>query len=97
METSFKDPFTFDIDRYQAPRNEHFGVGYAPYGLGTHTCLGSRWLELQLAINVLMIAHYFKLEVVPTNYKLKISPIPSLKPSPKLKFRVAQQRRQLPV
>ncbi len=97
MEKSFRSPFTFDIDRYQHPRNEHHGAGYAPYGLGTHTCLGSRWMELQLAINVLMVAHYFKLEVAPRNYKLKFNPIPSLKPSAKLKFRVAEQRRELPV
>ena len=29
-----------DIDRYRPPRNEHFSPGYAPYGLGTHMCLG---------------------------------------------------------
>ena len=36
-----------------------------PYGLGTHTCLGSRWMELQLGINLLMLAHYFMIEVSP--------------------------------
>ena len=40
-------------------------------GLGTHTCLGFRWMELaKLAVNVLMVAHYFTLEVSPKNYKL---------------------------
>lgn len=52
------DPFTFDIDRYQPPRNDHLSAGYARYDLGIHTCLGSRWMELQLAVNVLMVAHY---------------------------------------
>ena len=42
MEDIFPDPFKFDIDRYKAPRNEHRNPGYAPFGLGTHTCLGSR-------------------------------------------------------
>ena len=60
-------------------------------------CLGSRWMQLQLAVNVLMIAHYFNLEVSPANYKLKINPIPSLKPNKKLKFRVAEQRREVKV
>ena len=95
MKDVFPDPFTFDIDRYRPPRNEHHGPGYAPYGLGTHTCLGSQWMELQLAINVLMVARYFKLEVSPANYKLRFNPIPSLKPSKKLKFRIAEQRRDL--
>ena len=96
MEDVFPDPFSFDIDRYLPPRNEHLSPGYAPYGLGTHTCLGSRWMELQLAVNLLMVAHYFTLEVYPSDYKLRFNPIPSMKPSKKLQFRVAEQKRKLP-
>ncbi|MCY3701874.1 MAG: cytochrome P450 [Rhodospirillales bacterium] len=95
MEDVFPDPFSFEIDRYLPPRDEHRAPGYAPYGLGTHRCLGSRWMDLQLAINVLMIAHYFVLEVSPSNFKLRLNPFPSLKPSKKLNFRVAEQRREL--
>ena len=65
MKDVFPDPFKFDIDRYLPPRNEHLSPGYAPYGLGTHTCLGSRWMDLQLAVNVLMVAHHFKLKKIP--------------------------------
>ena len=97
MENVFPDPFSFDIDRYLPPRDEHRGPGYAPYGLGTHRCLGSRWMDLQLAVNVLMIAYHFTLEVSPANWKLKFSPLPSMKPSEKLRFRVVEQRRDLPV
>ena len=95
MDDVFPDPLTFDIDRYLPPRNEHHSPGYAPYGLGTHTCLGSRWMDLQLAVNVLMVAHYFTLKVSPANYKLRFSPLPSMKPSKKLKFHIAEQRREL--
>ena len=95
MDEFFPDSTTFDIDRYLPPRNEHHSPGYAPYGLGTHICLGSRWMETQLAVNVLMVAHYFTLKVSPDDYKLKFSPLPSMKPSKKLKFRIAEQRRQL--
>ena len=97
MSDLFPDPFKFDIDRYEAPRKEHLGTGYAPYGLGTHTCLGSRQTEMYLATNLLMMAHYFTFEVVPKRYKLRISPFPSMSPSKKLKFRITEQRRQLPV
>ena len=97
MEDIFPDPFKFDIDRYKAPRNEHRNPGYAPFGLGTLTCLGSRWMELQLAVNVLMVAHYFTLKVSPSNYKLKFNPLPSLKPSKNLKFLIAEQRREVRV
>ena len=97
MDHIFPDPFKFDIDRYLPPRNEHLSPGYAPYGLGTHMCLGSRWMELQLAVNVLMVAHHFRLEVFPANYKHRFNPIPSMKPSKKLKFLIAEQRRELNV
>ena len=96
MEDVFPDPFSFDIDRYLPPRYEHRSPGYAPYGLGTHTCLGSRWMDLQLAVNLLMIARYFTLEVSPANYVLRFSPLPSMKPSKKLKFHIAEQKRELP-
>ena len=97
MEDVFPDPKKFDIDRYLPPRNEHHSPGYAPLGLGTHTCLRSRWMELQLIINLMMIAHYFTLEVSPSNHKFKISPFSSLSLSKKLKFRVAEQRREINV
>ena len=96
MPEVFPDPYTFDIDRYSPPRNEHHSPGYAPNGLGTHTCLGFRWMELQLAVNVLMVAHYFTLKVSPKSYKLKLNPLPSLKPNSKLKFLIAEQRHELP-
>ena len=95
MSKVFPDPYKFDIDRYLAPRNEHRSIGYAPYGLGTHMCLGTRWMELHLASNLLMLAHYFMIEVSPANYKLRFSPFPSLKPSKKLEFRISGQRREL--
>ncbi len=98
MEDIFPDPFSFDIDRYASPRDEHRNPGYAPYGLGTHRCLGARWMDLQLAVNLLMIAHYFTLEVTPQRYvdALPFAPLPSLKPSEKLKFRITEQMRELP-
>ena len=97
MSDIFPDPYTFDIDRYLPPRHEHRSPGYAPYGLGTHMCLGTRWMELQLAVNLLMLAHYFKIEMSPADYKLRFNPFPSLKPSKKLKFVVSEQRRELRV
>ncbi|MDE2999643.1 MAG: cytochrome P450 [Gemmatimonadota bacterium] len=97
MSEVFPNPYDFDIDRYLPPRHEHRSPGYAPYGLGTHKCLGTRWMELHLAANLLMLAHYFTIDVSPAKYKnkLRFSPFPSLKPSKKLKFRITEQRREL--
>ena len=97
MEDVFPDPFKFDIDRYLAPRYEHRGPGYAPYGVGTHRCLGFRWMELQMLVNMLLIAHHFRLEVHPSNLKFRINPFPALKPTGKLSFRVAEQYREVSV
>ena len=96
MEDCFPDPFSFDIDRYLPPRNEHKNPGYAPYGLGPHTCLGARWMTLHMAVNLMMIAHYFTLRVYPEGYELRIDPFPSMRPNKKLKFHIAEQKRELP-
>ncbi len=96
MEDVFPEPNKFDIDRYLPPRNEHHGASYAPYGLGTHSCLGSRWMELQLTVNVLMLARHFTFDVSPAKYrdkdKLKISALPSLKPHKSVKLVVTEKR-----
>ena len=97
MEDCFPDPFSFDIDRYLPPRNEHRNPGYAPYGLGSHACLGIQFALLHMAVNLLIIAHYFTLRVHPEDYKLRISPFPSMRPNKKLKFRIAEQKRELPI
>jgi len=92
MSEVFPDPFTFDIDRYLPSRGEHRTPGYAPFGLGTHSCLGSHMVELQMLMSVLMLAHYFTFEVSPSNYKLKISPFPSMSPNKRFKLKVVEQR-----
>ena len=97
MNDVFPDPFTFDIDRYLPPRNEHRSHGYAPVRAGNAPCVSARrWMELQLAVNLLMVAHYFTIKVSPANYKHRFNPLPSMKPSKKLKFHIAEQRRELP-
>lgn len=96
LEENFPEPYQFDIDRYLPGREEHRSTAYAPFGLGTHTCLGQRWVELQMAINLLMVAYYFDIEVRPSNAKLRINPFPSLTVSNRLKFVIAGQRREIP-
>ena len=87
----FKDPLKFDIDRYLPDRAEHLQPGaYAPFGLGTHICLGRPWVELQMAVNLLLIAYHVNLAVSPESYKLGINPFPTAAPNKKLRLRVAQ-------
>ena len=98
MSDVFPEPYKFDIDRFLPSRNKHDSLGFAPYGLGTHKCLGTRWMEMHLAVNLLMLAHHFTIEVSPTKYvrKLRFNPFPSMKPTKKLKFRISEQRHELP-
>ena len=96
LEEHFQDAASFDIDRFLAPREEHWQPHvYAPFGLGTHTCLGSRWTELQLAANVLLVARHLELEMVPADYRLRTSPLPKLSPDRRFKFRVRWHRHPL--
>ena len=95
-EKYFREPEKFDIERYLPPRNEHTQTGaYVPFGTGTHTCSGRRWTELQLVLNILLIARYLDLEMAPKNYRLKLSPFPKLSPSRNFKVRIKGYRRPL--
>ena len=96
-EETFPDPWTFDIDRYAPPRNEHRGGGYAPFGLGTHSCLGRRWAHLHMAINLLMLTHHFKIELARPFKRMPMDPLPSQSPSNKIRIRLAEQRHELRV
>ena len=85
----YKNPDQFDIDRYLPDRAEHKQPGaYAPYGLGTHTCLGQRQTELQVIVNIMLLAYHFKMELVPEGRELKINPFPSCAPRKNIKFRI---------
>lgn len=96
MPEVFPDPYEFDIDRYLPPREEHRDIGYAPYGLGSHLCVGFKWMEMQLIVTLLIISHYFEFAPPAKNYKLKISPFPTMSVSKKLKLRIDNQLHELP-
>lgn len=66
------------------------------FGVGIHVCDGARWTESQIAANmanILLIARHPELELVPKNYKLKLSPLPKTSPDRRFKFRVTGYRR----
>ncbi len=93
LEENFPNPEAFDIDRHLPEEVEKRKHGaYAVFGLGTHTCLGSRLVESQLAFNILQIAHHFDLEVLPSSYPIKIKAMPSTSPRKSLRFRVRDKR-----
>ena len=85
----FPDPERFDIDRYAPPRNEHHQVGvFAPFGLGSHTCLGAGFAEVGIAVTLATLVHEAELTLDPPDYELQIDPIPIAHPTPSFKFRM---------
>jgi len=75
------DPYRFDIDRYLPQRNEHRMPGaFAPFGLGTHTCLGAGLAETQIMLTVATLLHAGRFEVGPPDYQLKVRSIPTPAP-----------------
>lgn len=93
LEEAFAEPAKFDIDRYAPSREEHKKPGaYVAFGLGTHRCLGSKWVELQMAVNLLMIAYHFNISVTPSDYEMGFNPFPTSAPNAKLKFTITERR-----
>ena len=98
MAENFENPEKFDIDRYLPPRNEHRKRGaYHPFGVGTHTCLGQRFTELMMVADLLLVAHHLELEMVPADYKLRLSPLPKFSPDKRFKFRVKRIRNPIAI
>jgi cytochrome P450 len=82
------DPERFDIERYAAPRAEHRIPGaFAPYGMGTHTCLGAGLAEAQIMLTVAGLLHFGQFEMDPPGYELKIRPLPTNAPANNFRLR----------
>ena len=89
----FPDPYRFDIDRYTPERAEHRRPeNYAPFGLGTHRCLGNGFAEIQIATTMATLFHHLDLSLVPASYKLKTTQVPLPSPRDSFRVRVTQRR-----
>ncbi len=96
MENVFPDPFCFDVERHRKDTGKtHRSSLYVPFGLGTHRCLGLRWVEFHLAVSLLMLVHYFRFEMASADYQLRINPFPTMSPTRKMKIRIAEKRHEL--
>ena len=88
----YPEPERFDIGRFAADRLEHRVPGaWAPFGLGTHRCLGSGFFEVQSAITVATILHRLEISLTPPSYTLKVRHAPALRPDSR--FRIKVERR----
>lgn len=93
MEEYFPEPHRFDIDRYTPERAEHRQAGvYAPFGVGTHQCLGRSLAEVLIALNIATLVHDTELVLDPPDYTLKVKHLPVAHPDRSFKFRLVRRR-----
>ncbi len=92
----FPDPDRFDIDRFGPERSGEQKPGaLAPFGLGTHRCLGENFAQLQIAVTCLVLLHDFELSLGRPGYRLKITHTPGPHPAKSFTFRVRRRRPRL--
>ncbi|KAG5175038.1 Obtusifoliol 14alpha-demethylase [Tribonema minus] len=61
----FKDPDTFDPDRYAPPREEHKApYAYLGFGAGMHQCMGQQFGFLQVKTLVSILLRNFEFELI---------------------------------
>ena len=85
MEEFFPNPEKFDPERYD--RREHLQPGaYAPFGRGTHSCLGQSLAEMLMAISIARLFHRLDLQLTAPNYVLKTKSAPT--PGPAMNFMI---------
>ena len=81
LEEHFPDPERFDIDRYSSARGEQRQRGaYAPFGAGTHRCLGSGLVPVQLGLNMATILRELVLQPLDPNHALRVRSFPTMQP-----------------
>lgn len=93
MSEYFPDPHRFDIERYTADRAEHRQAGaYAPFGVGTHRCLGSGLAEVLVTLNLATLVHDLEFLLDPPDYNMKLKYLPVVHPAPSFKLRLVRWR-----
>jgi len=89
----YPNPDRFDIDRYLPDRKENKKPGvFAPFGIGSHTCLGAGFAEILINLNMAVLLTTVDLEMVDPHYNLKVDPIPTPSPDKNFKIRVIKHR-----
>jgi cytochrome P450 len=74
------NPADFDIDRATGDHGEYRASGaFAPFGLGTHACLGSNLGEILMMITMATLVHDHRIRMHPAHYRLTVSvnPVPT--------------------
>jgi cytochrome P450 len=93
LEKFYPNPDVFDIDRFLEPRNEHKQRNaFAPYGAGSHTCLGAGMAEVIMALMIATLIHEADYALEPANYRAKRFVSSTLTPAPDFRLRLLRWR-----
>ena len=88
----FPEPERFDIDRYTPERREHGRPGaYAPFGLGSHSCLGQGFAQSLTMLNVAAVVHEADVSLTVPDYRLEIKYTPVIQPKDSFKVRLRRR------
>ncbi|GIM90369.1 cytochrome P450 [Paractinoplanes toevensis] len=88
----FPDPGRFDIDRDFAPGRR--ASVYAPFSVGSHTCLGAGMTEVLAVATMAMLVRH--LTITPPTRPLRITATPGPNPGRRFKVAVASRHQQQP-
>ncbi|MFO0549722.1 MAG: cytochrome P450 [Polyangiaceae bacterium] len=90
----FPEPERFDPTRMLAPRMEHRQkFAFAPFGIGSHTCLGAGFGEVELVALLFSILKTLDLELSPKDYALRVAIDVTRRPAHDFRVRVRGHRR----
>lgn len=91
MPEHFPEPEKFDIERFGEDRAEHQQPGvYAPFGFGSHRCLGSGFAEAQVALTMATVVREAELVLAKPQRPLRTRQVSSIQPV--YKFRLVGPR-----
>ena len=86
----FENPYAFDIERFMHGKKPA-PLTFAPFTLGSHTCLGAGLAEIQLMVNIALLVKRFNIELVSPDYVVPIRTMPL--PNTGNQFKVRVKRR----
>lgn len=67
----WKDPMTFDPERFSPENKKNIGLYYQPFGSGRRNCVGMRFALLEIKLTLAKLIHAYKFLPIPTG-KLEV-------------------------
>jgi cytochrome P450 len=88
----FPEPERFDIDRHARADRPKVPNTYAPFTLGSHTCLGAGMAESQLMVVIATLLRHFEFALPSPDYRVEIQAAPIPNPGKGLTVKVVRRR-----